>query len=322
MRTGGHWKDILDVLMDEIDLVLQVLDARNPLGTFNTVIEEFIEENDLEMNVVLILNKIDMIPRKLVDDWYKFFTERGYTMFSTTAKYNGGIQKLKKFLVDSCTEGQDWVTNALIVGYPNTGKSSLIEILSKQKKKVGISSKAGFTRSLMKVKITDNVFLFDTPGVIPFGETNEVEMALKSCMMADKVEDPFSVVEAIFNLLPQTKFEKRYGFSLSENSNIEELVEKIGRKHGYLKKGGKINKDLAMKKLIRDWQSNNLKYFFTPPSDNGSQTKGKHYLLNQNPSQVYKKSVKQKSSNKKKKNKRKSKMGDGMIPPSLDLRDN
>ncbi len=268
MQTIKHWKDIFKALKGEISLVLQILDARNPIGTHNTTIEQFIEENDLNLDVVLVLNKIDMIPRDIVDDWYKFFLKKGYRMFSTTAIYDGGVKKLKKFLRGL---PKSKFNNVLIVGYPNTGKSCLIESLSKYKKKVGVSSKAGFTRSLMKVKIYDHVFLIDTPGVIPFNESDEVEMALKSCMMADKLDDPLSVVETIFSLIPINKFNEIYGLDLEEGMGVQDLVQKIGRKLNLLAKGGIIDTDRVIKKIIRDWQSNTLRYYIAPPSPDNEQ---------------------------------------------------
>ena len=85
-------------------------------------------------------------------------------------------------------------------------------------------------------------------------------------MVADKLEDPLAVVEAIFKLLPRRQFEQMYGISLDPIDGPDELIQKIGIKHGRLKKGGIVNEIEVQKMLVRDWQSNRLRYYILPPN--------------------------------------------------------
>ena len=314
MQTTHHWKDIFQELVDDVDLVLEILDARNPIGTHNSTVEDFIEDNHVNVELVLVLNKIDLIPRELISEWYQYFQKKGYKVFSTTARYDGGIVKLKKFLQNL---PKNEINDVMIVGYPNTGKSSLIESLGKHKKKIGISSKAGFTRSLMKVKLYPHVFLIDTPGVIPFGETDEVDMALKSCMMADKLDDPLSVVEAIFNLLNVVHFNDYYRLNLSKDAKVDDLLHSLGKKFGMLVKGGKINRDAVQKRIIRDWQENNLKYYVVPPT---MDKKEKEKYLKDGRAISFKKNPKKDRKEGKSHKKPVKGPQKGMIPPSLGIR--
>jgi nuclear GTP-binding protein len=263
MKTGKHWQDIFDIAIKETDVVIEVLDSRNPLGTHNTMIEKFLLKNRPDIEIVLILNKSDIIPLNILNGWKDYFKSEGYTAYSVSAKYHRGVmnllQQIRKF-------GTHNKTNILIVGYPNTGKSTLIESLTKNEKKLGTSSNAGFTRAIQKIKLTNNIFLIDTPGIIPFEETNETEMAMKACMIADKLVDPMAVVEAVYKLLPKKKFEKLYKISLEKEDGPEELIFKIGKKHGKLIAGGKVNESEVQKVIIRDFQSNRLRYYTIPPS--------------------------------------------------------
>ncbi|MHA1620423.1 MAG: GTPase, partial [Promethearchaeota archaeon] len=159
-------------------------------------------------------------------------------------------------------------TNILLVGYPNTGKSSLIEALTKGKKKAGTSSNAGFTRVIQKIKLTEKIYLIDTPGVIPIDESNETEMAIKSCMVADKLEDPLAVVEAIHKLISPAQFAKLYKVEISDDDTLDFIVEKIGKRYGRLKAGGVVNELEVYKLIIRDWQKNRLYYYTLPPNFN------------------------------------------------------
>ncbi len=265
MKTEQHWQDVFKAVISDTDVVLEILDARNPLGTHNHVIEKFIQQNRPQIELILVLNKKDLVPKDIFNEWVKYFNQKNYEIYSTSAKYYNGTKFLFNRLRDLGKKGNQ---NILIVGYPNTGKSSLIQALTKNRKKVGISSSAGFTRAIKKIKLTNNIYLIDTPGVIPIDETNETEIALKACMVADKVKDPLAVVEALYELLPVSKFEELYNVKTKESDGLEELIEIIGKKHGPLVSGGNVNEIEVYKRIIRDWQLNKLHYFNYPPGYN------------------------------------------------------
>lgn len=249
--------------LDETDLVLEILDSRNPIGTHNQAFEKFLYRTRPQIKVLLILNKSDMVPRKVISAWINYFREQKYFVYAVSARYNHGVFEILDHLRMQIKKEE---VNVLIVGYPNTGKSTLIQALTKNKKSIGVSSQAGFTRAIKKVKITNNLFLIDTPGVIPLDETDEKEIAIKACMVADKLEDPLSVVEAIYQLLPKKKFEDYYKIQLSDDDDCDRFIEKVGRRMGKLKSGGCINEYEVQKLIIRDWQNNRLKFYLVPPN--------------------------------------------------------
>jgi hypothetical protein len=273
MKTEQHWQDVFKAVISDTDVVLEILDARNPLGTHNHAIEKFIQQNRPQIKLILVLNKKDLVPKEIFNAWVNYFREKNYEIYSTSAKYYNGTKFLFNRLRELAKKGNQ---NVLIVGYPNTGKSSLIQALTKNRKKVGISSSAGFTRAIKKIKLTNSIYLIDTPGVIPIDETDETAIALKACMVADKVKDPLAVVEALYELLPVKMFEKLYKIGvyakncpiIEESDSLDELIERIGKKHGPLKAGGKINEVEVYKRIIRDWQLNKLHYFNYPPGYN------------------------------------------------------
>jgi len=263
MKTPNQWKDVYKAILGDTDVILEVLDARNPQGTHNHAIEEFIAKEKPAIQILLILNKCDVLPTEVLKAWLKWFEAQKYFVVAVSAKYHRGVEELFQQLRILATDAPK---NVLIVGYPNTGKSTLIEALTKNTKKVGVSSEAGFTRGIRRIKLTQRVFLIDTPGVIPIDETDETELAIKACMIADKLEDPLAVVEAIFKLLPQQQFEQMYNISLDPTDGPDELIQKLGIKSGRLKHGGLVNESEVQKMLIRDWQSNRLRYYVIPPN--------------------------------------------------------
>ncbi len=264
MSTKKHWEDIFRYSGDYVDMILQVLDARNPIGTHNIKIETLMKEKNPDIKIALVLNKIDLIPKRIEEKWVKYYQDRGYTIFPISARHSRNITELKNYMRDAAGEE---VINVLITGYPNSGKSTLIFVLAKGKKKVGISSIAGYTRSVQTFKISDQIYLIDSPGIIPLDESDETEMAIKSCMNADKLEDPMAVVEFIVSYVPKRRIEKAYEVELPNNYTEEDLIEILGKKYNKYLKGGIIDENEIIKMIIRDWQQGKIKYYFPPPNE-------------------------------------------------------
>ncbi len=204
MKTTKHWKDIFSTIISEADVIFEILDARNPLGTRNYVLERFVQKNTPYKKIFLIINKIDLIPKIVLNQWLEYFRkeieEEGIIekkIFYVSARYNRGILFFKKQLRQLFAKTN---IRIMIVGYPNTGKSSLISALAENRKKIGISSKAGYTRGVMDIKIGSGISLIDTPGVIPLSENNEVEQALKSIINPEKVKDKETVAYKIIDV--------------------------------------------------------------------------------------------------------------------------
>ncbi len=282
VKTAQHWQDVFHTVIKETDFILEVLDARDPEGTHNLMIEEFVKKNRPEIEIFLVLNKIDIIPKPVLEEWVTHFRKLGYRVYFLSARFNRGVNFLLRDLRRIISRPH---SNVLIVGYPNTGKSTLIEALTEGKKKVGTSASAGYTRVIQKIKLTDKIFLLDTPGVIPIDETNETDLAIKACMIADKLDDPLAVVEALYKILDPSVFKKKYHITLNPDDTLDDLIEKIGRKTGKLMTGAKVNAYEVHKMIIRDWQNNKIPYYHPPPSMQVQKTEKspRHHHISENP---------------------------------------
>ncbi len=269
MKTEKHWREIFKIVIQETDIVIQVLDARNPIGTHNLMIEKFVKNARPEIEIFLVINKSDIIPKNILREWKRYYKKKGYQVFTVSARFSKGIFELEGHFRRTVLRAN---TNILMVGYPNTGKSSLIEALTKGKKKAGTSSSAGFTRVIQKIKLTEKIYLIDTPGVIPIDESNETEMAIKSCMVVEKLEDPLAVVEAIYSLISHSQFAEVYKVEILDDDTLDMIVDKIGKRYGRLKAGGVVNEQEVHKLIIRDWQKNKLYYYTLPPNFDPSQS--------------------------------------------------
>ena len=292
MKTERHTKDIFEKIIHGVDVIFQVLDARNPEGTRNKKLEEFILRNTPNKEIFLIINKIDLIPRKVLQAWFNYFRKTTpYKVYGVSALYSRGLNEFKKKLSHLFAKRN---TKAILVGYPNCGKSSLIKAFVGNKKQVPISSRAGFTRGIIEIKITEKLSLLDSPGIIPISDNSEVDQGIKGVMNPEKIIDKEAVVQALLELyitpnkiltyfnidkefikekIPEESQEFIQKFLQADLNNpmsyveFENLIRLIGIKRGQLNPGGEVNENKVLNTIIHAWQKNKIKYYTLPPTD-------------------------------------------------------
>lgn len=259
--------DVVNKVIDESDIVLEVLDARFPEETRNKEIENKLRRQ--HKKIIYILNKSDLIREKFSDVKPNF---EPYVFIS--AKNNLGTTKLRKILREIANQkhfGVERVKELVkgakiekkplyvgILGYPNTGKSSLINVL-KHKKAALTSSTPGFTKGMQKIKIARDIYLIDTPGVFAYKEKTDEKHALINVKDYRKIKDPdivaMDILHNAYEKNPQA-IEELYGVKAKKSP--EETLESIAKKFNWLTKGGRPNIDQVSRKIIQDWQRGRL----------------------------------------------------------------
>jgi ribosome biogenesis GTPase A len=242
------------------DIILEVLDSRFINETRNSEIEGLIEKANKQ--IIYVFNKSDLIDRQKVDAEYKTLKPR---VFVSCVKREG-IKELRdkiKILSKRLEEHVDKRGVAIIgvVGYPNTGKSSVINLLSgKNASRVG--SEAGFTKGIIKVKLTPEILLLDSPGIIPNHaySTSETQALSQHTKLGargyNQVSNPAVVVS---NLMKEYAYiiEKFYEINAKGDSDI--LIETLGRKKNFLLKGNQVDEDKTARLILRDWQEGKIR---------------------------------------------------------------
>ncbi|MFW6449883.1 MAG: GTPase [Nanoarchaeota archaeon] len=232
----NFWK-IVNRVIAKSDVVLQVIDSRIPELSRNLEIEAKIKRQ--ERKLINVLNKSDIgkIKTNIENAVYVSAKKKqGTSILKRKILYLGGKQK-KEIVVG-------------VVGYPNTGKSSVINALA-GKSKATTSAKSGFTRGLQFVRAGSRIVLIDTPGVIPFKEKDEFKQALIGAKDPAHIQDPENVALHLIEVL-QGKIEKYYG--IDEKAFGDEKLEQAGQKLKILAKGGEVDIQRTSRKLISDWQ--------------------------------------------------------------------
>ncbi|MBU0957849.1 MAG: 50S ribosome-binding GTPase [Nanoarchaeota archaeon] len=241
---------LLSKIITTSDIILEVLDARFIRETRNKEVEN--EIKSLHKILIFILNKADLVSK--IKEYPKPFI-----IFSTKTK-QGKSQLIDRLKIEATRLGKERVEVG-VIGFPNTGKSSVINLL-RGKKSARTSSSSGFTRGIQKLKLTDKIYLFDSPGVIPSSEYSgtKKDALIKHTKIAardySKAKNPEMVIHNIIIEYPD-KLEDHY--KIKEKGDSEVFLEKLGRKLNYLKKGNQVDTDRTARKILRDWQQGEIK---------------------------------------------------------------
>lgn len=171
--------------LKRVDVVLEVRDARIPLATHHPRVNEWVGSKAR----VLVLNRLDMILPQVRSRWEEYFKNKGETPYFTNAQHGQGINIISKAAQAAGVELNQRrkergmlprPVRAVVIGFPNVGKSALINRLL-GRKVVESAARPGVTRQLRWVRISDQLELLDAPGVIPSrleSQTDAVKLAI------------------------------------------------------------------------------------------------------------------------------------------------
>jgi len=265
-RIWGEFYKVLDCS----DVILHIIDARNVPGTRCLMIEKHIEKNAPHKHLVFVLNKIDLVPNWVAKRWVGELAARRPTIAfhaSETHAFGKGalISLLRQFGKLHSDKKQISVG---CIGYPNVGKSSVINTLI-SKKSCKVAPIAGETKIWQYITLFRNIYLIDSPGVVvdTAGDT-EVDSVLKGVVRAERLETPEDFVEPILTKVKREHMAAHYGLPKDGEGtwkNGIDLMEKIAKKTGRLLKGGEPCMRSAAIYIIIDFQRGRLPHFVAPP---------------------------------------------------------
>jgi len=149
-----------------------------------------------------------------------------------------------------------------VIGFPNVGKSSLINSL-KRTKAVNIGARPGVTRALAEVILDKNITLIDCPGIIFASDMSPSDAALRNCINFDQIEDCLLPIQAILKRCSREQIMKLY--NIPEYNSPMEFLKNIAEKRGKILKGGAVDIDNAAKVVLHDWNSGKIPYYTIPP---------------------------------------------------------
>ena len=261
-----------------IDVVVEILDARIPVASQNPDIRKWIEGKEK----LFVLNKCDLASESENKKWIQYFEKNGIPAVLVDSNSGKGIDNSLKRINSIYNESSEKYANkgrigksirVMILGIPNVGKSSFINRVTK-KNSMQVGNKPGVTRQKQWVRISENIELLDTPGVLWPKFENE-EVGLKLAYTGTIKDDVLQTIEIGFSLLKylissykenlierykldENKIDAILENDIEENEKALEIMDEIGRKRGALMSGGYIDQEKVAKIILDDFRAGRL----------------------------------------------------------------
>ena len=263
------WGEFFKVV-DCSDVVLHIIDARNVPGTRCTMIERHIRDNAPHKHLIFVLNKIDLVPNWVAKRWMgELAKDRPTIAFhaSLTHAFGKGalISLLRQF--GKLHEDKKQISVG-VIGYPNVGKSSVINTLI-SKKSCKVAPVPGETKIWQYITLFKRISLIDCPGVVvdTAGDT-ETDSVLKGVVRAERLDNPEDFVPSVVERVKREHIAGQYKLTKEEANEWKtpmDLMELIAKKAGRLLKGGEPCIRSAAIALINDFQRGRLPHYVAPP---------------------------------------------------------
>ncbi|KAK6188147.1 hypothetical protein SNE40_004394 [Patella caerulea] len=286
-RSKRVWSELYKVI-DSSDVVVQVLDARDPQGTRCYHVENYIRKEKQHKHIIFVLNKVDLVPVWVTQKWVAILSAEHPTMAfhaSITNPFGKGalINLLRQFAKLHNDRKQISVG---FIGYPNVGKSSIINTL-RAKKVCKVAPIAGETKVWQYITLMRRIYLVDCPGVVyPTGST-PTDCVLKGVVRIEYVKSPEDYIPALLERVKEEYIRKTY--KVESWTDSENLLEQIAKRSGKLLKKGDPDLPTVAKMILNDWQRGKIPYFVRPP---GSEDFQKENRIDENKSQDVKTTTK------------------------------
>ena len=262
-----------------IDVVIEILDARIPISSQNPYVKEIIKKKKR----IVILNKSDLSEAKANEEWVQYFEKKNIPAILCNSNNGEGIYKIQnvieKLMKDekekAIQKGRSGkIIRAMIIGIPNVGKSSFINRIS-NKVSAQVGNKPGVTKQKQWIRLSNNIELLDTPGVLwPKFENEQIALNLAytgtiKSEILEETEVAYELTKYLLENYRQNLVEK-YKISiesienilkneeLMDNEKVVEVMNLIGKVRGALIKGGEIDLEKTSRIILDDFKNGRL----------------------------------------------------------------
>ncbi|KAF0451426.1 NGP1NT-domain-containing protein [Gigaspora margarita] len=261
------WNELYKVI-DSSDVVIHVLDARDPIGTRCKNVEQYLKKEASHKHLIFLLNKCDLVPTWVTAKWVSHLSKEYPTLAfhaSVTNSFGKGslIQLLRQFASLHSDKKQISVG---FIGYPNTGKSSIINTL-RSKKVCNVAPIPGETKVWQYINLMKRIYLIDCPGIVPPSiEDTETDIVLKGVVRVENLKTPEEFISQILDRVRKEYLQRTY--ELREWVDHLDFLGQLAKKCGKLLKKGEPDISTVSKMVLNDWLRGKIPYFTPPPEIN------------------------------------------------------
>lgn len=264
----GHMTKALREMEEEaknVDMIIYVLDARAPKSCVNPEFIKIIGNKP----ILYVLNKADMVEEQDLKPFLPYFKKPNTEAVLLDSTKSGAIKQIEPIMVNLCQEklnkykqkGFKINLRAMVLGVPNSGKSTLINNLCGSKKTI-TGNKAGVTRGKQWLALKNGFEVLDTPGTLYPNITNQ-QIALNLAFIGSIKNEVVDINELAIDFLNFCK--KHYFNNLQEKYNLQdktmsvlEMLDEIATYKHYLLKGAEPDYDRTCIAIIDDFRKGKL----------------------------------------------------------------
>ncbi|WP_299976761.1 ribosome biogenesis GTPase YlqF [Desulfobacula sp.] len=268
----GHMvetENLLKKAISKVDVVWEILDARLPEASANPFVNKICKDKFR----LKILNKNDLADPEQTKLWLDYFKKKeGTSAISICGTQKSQAYEALNYCVNKIDRNRARKIKVMVVGIPNTGKSTILNSLA-GKKIANIGDVPAITRHQQRTSLKNNIDIYDTPGILwPVIEPEKKAYILAaSGAISDTAIDYSDIAFFAANFLMKRYPDllmQRYSFLKTLPDDELTLIEKIGSARGCLKKGGVVNFQKASEALIRELRAGKIgRISFETPKD-------------------------------------------------------
>ncbi|XP_010500925.1 PREDICTED: nuclear/nucleolar GTPase 2 [Camelina sativa] len=261
------WGELYKVI-DSSDVIVQVIDARDPQGTRCHHLEKTLKEHHKHKHMILLLNKCDLVPAWATKGWLWMLSKEYPTLaFHASVNKSFGKGSLLSVLRQFARLKSDKQAISVgFVGYPNVGKSSVINTL-RTKNVCKVAPIPGETKVWQYITLTKRIFLIDCPGVVYQSRDTETDIVLKGVVRVTNLEDASEHIGEVLRRVKKEHLQRAY--KIQDWEDDQDFLLQLCKSSGKLLKGGEPDLMTGAKMILHDWQRGRIPFFVPPPKPDG-----------------------------------------------------